>query len=235
MNRTSHVIEQIRNDLFAMQDNDYREFHSKLIPNVEKDLVIGVRTPALRKYAKQLAKRPEAALFLQELPHKYYEENNLHGFLLEEMKDFGQLVVALDAFLPYVDNWATCDMIAPKVFKKHLPALLSIIKDRLSSEHVYVVRFYIGMLLKHYLDDAFSTEYLDWVLSVKREEYYIKMMVAWYFATALAKQYDAAIPYIEEKRLEIWTHNKAIQKALESYRITKEQKEYLKSFKIHCK
>lgn len=223
--------ENIRNDLFAMQDIAYRDFHSKLIPNIDAGLVIGVRTPELRKYAKQLAKTSEATEFLQILPHKYYEENNLHGFLIEGMKDYDATIQALDAFLPYVDNWATCDMIAPKVFKKHLPELLIKIKEWLVSEYVYAVRFGMGMLLKYYLDEAFAPEYLELVASVESEEYYIKMMIAWYFATALAKQYEATLPYIENHRLEQWTHNKAIQKAIESYRITPEQKEYLRSLK----
>uniref|UniRef100_UPI0040575033 DNA alkylation repair protein n=1 Tax=Acetatifactor sp. TaxID=1872090 RepID=UPI0040575033 len=225
------IQEKIQNDLFTMQDIEYRDFHSKLIPNINPELVIGVRTPELRKYAKQLAKTPSACEFLNILPHQYYEENNLHGFLIEGMKDFNTVIQALDTFLPYVDNWATCDMMAPKVFKKHLPELLTKIKEWMASEHVYAVRFGMGMLLKYYLDDAFSPKYLEWVTSVKSEEYYIKMMVAWYFATALAKQYEATLPYIEKRSLEQWTHNKAIQKASESYRITPEQKEYLRSLK----
>lgn len=230
MNQTTE--ERIRNTLFSMQDTGYREFHSKLIPNINPDLVIGVRTPELRKYAKQLVKTPDAVEFLKILPHKYYEENNLHGFLIESMKDYDAVINALDAFLPYIDNWATCDMIAPKIFKKHLPELLLKIKDWMDSEHTYTKRFAMGMLLKYYLDEAFSTEYLDMVAAVESEEYYVNMMIAWFFATALAKQYDATLPYIENRKLSLWTHNKAIQKAIESYRITQEQKAYLKSLKI---
>lgn len=224
--------EQIRRDLFAMQDVTYHDFHAKLIPTVNPDLVIGVRTPELRKYAKQLAKTPEATEFLQFLPHKYYEENNLHGFLIEGMKDFDTVIKELDHFLPYVDNWATCDMIAPKVFKKNLPALIPKIKEWMASDHTYTKRFGMGMLMKYYLDEAFSTEYLNIVASINSDEYYVNMMIAWFFATALAKQYEATLPYIESHKLSHWTHNKAIQKALESYRITPEQKVYLRNLKI---
>lgn len=227
------IEEQIRADLFAMQDPGYRDFHSKLIPNINPELVIGVRTPELRKYAKQLAKTSMAEEYLSILPHKYYEENNLHGFLIEGMKDYDSVIIALDAFLPYVDNWATCDMISPKVFKKYLPELLIKIKEWMASDHTYMIRFGIEMLMKFYLDDAFSSEYLEMVASVRSEEYYVNMMIAWYFATALAKQYDTTLPYIEVQRLDIWTHNKAIQKAIESYRITSEQKDFLRSLK--CK
>lgn len=224
--------EQIRKDLFAMQDIEYRDFHSKLIPTINPALVIGVRTPQLRKYAKQLSGSHEANDFVKNLPHKYYEENNLHGFLIEEGKDYEAVISALDAFLPYVDNWATCDMISPKIFKKHLGELQSKIKEWISSEHTYTKRFGIGMLMKYFLDeDTFSVEYLELVASVKSEEYYINMMIAWYFATALAKQYDATLPYIETHRLSVWTHNKAIQKSIESYRITSEQKNVLKRLK----
>lgn len=227
--------EQIRKDLFAMQDMEYHNFHCKLIPTVDSDLVIGVRTPELRNYAQKIAKTSLADDFVKILPHKYYEENNLHGFLIEGIKDYDTLIQELEFFLPYIDNWATCDMISPKIFKKHLPELFIKIKEWLMSKHTYTIRFGIGMLLKYYLDDAFSEEYLELVATVKSEEYYVKMMVAWYFATALAKQYDATLPYIESCKLESWTHNKAIQKAIESYRITSEQKIYLKSLKQNRK
>ena len=166
------------------------------------------------------------------LPHKYYEENNLHGFLIETMKDYNQVIAALDAFLPYVDNWATCDLMSPKIFKKHLPELREQIQVWMASSHTYTIRFGIEMLMSFYLDEQFQPEYLDWVADVQSEEYYVNMMIAWYFATALAKQYDAALPYIQQHRLEPWTHNKAIQKAIESYRITDEQKDYLRSLKV---
>ena len=221
----------VRERLFAMQDVSYKEFHSALMPTVNPDLIIGVRTPALRKFAAEFAKTPDAADFLRILPHTYYEENNLHAFLIEKIGDFDDTVAALNTFLPYVDNWATCDMMSPKCFGRHLPELLSPIRAWLASPHPYAVRFGIGMLMKFYLDEAFSPDYPAMVAAVEREEYYIKMMVAWYFATALAKQYDAVLPYITERRLDAWTHNKAIQKAVESYRISSEQKEYLKTFK----
>lgn len=222
---------EIQKELFYLQDEKYREFSSSLMPTVDPDCVIGVRTPDLRKLAKKLAKEPDIDAFLHCLPHRYYEENNLHGFIIEGMKDFETCMRELEAFLPYIDNWATCDQISPKVFKKNLPELLDKIRGWIASGRVYTVRFGIGMLMSHYLDDAFNPEYLEMVCSVRSEEYYVNMMIAWYFATALAKQYDAAVPYIEQKRLEIWTHNKAIQKSVESRRITEEQKNYLRSLK----
>lgn len=224
-------ILDLRKQLFAMQDLSYRDFHAKLMPTIDKETIIGIRTPQLRKFAKEFAKSDNREQFLDDLPHQYYEENNLHGFLLEMEKDYDNLVEKLDEFLPYVDNWATCDMIRPKVFKKHLPELLAKVKEWLTSEHVYTIRYGIGMLLSYYLDDDFRPEYLEWVAQIRSEEYYINMMIAWYFATALAKQYDATVKYIEEQRLDKWTHNKAIQKAIESYRITDEQKEYLRTLK----
>lgn len=222
----------VQSRLFAMQDLKYRDFQCKLMPTVDPDTVIGVRTPELRKLAHVFSREPEAADFLQNLPHKYYEENNLHGFLIEGMKDYGQVISALDAFLPYVDNWATCDLMRPKIFRKHLPELREQIKRWMASDHVYTIRFGIEMLMTFFLDDQFQPEYLDWVADVRSEEYYVNMMIAWYFATALAKQYDAALPYLQEHRLEPWTHNKTIQKAIESYRITDEQKAYLRSLRV---
>ncbi len=224
----NHVQEQ----LFALQDLKYRDFQCKLMPTVPTETVIGIRTPELRKYAKTFSKTPEAAEFLKILPHRYYEENNLHGFLIESMRDYGQVIAALDAFLPYVDNWATCDLMRPKVFQKHLPELLEEIRRWMASDRTYTIRFGMEMLMTFYLDEAFRPEYLDWVAEVRSQEYYVNMMIAWYFATALAKQYGAALPYIENHRLEPWTHNKAIQKAIESYRITEEQKMYLRTLKV---
>ena len=218
--------------LFALQDLTYKEFQCGLMPTVDPDTVIGVRTPALRKLAKDFAKAPETAEFLQTLPHRYYEENNLHGLLISAMRDYDGAVAALDAFLPYVDNWATCDLMSPKIFKKHLPELREQIQVWMASSHTYTIRFGIEMLMTFYLDEQFQPEYLDWVAGVRSEEYYVNMMIAWYFATALAKQYDATLPFIQEHRLEPWTHNKAIQKAIESYRITEEQKAYLLSLKM---
>lgn len=224
----NHVQEQ----LFALQDLKYRDFQCKLMPTVPTETVIGIRTPELRKYAKTFSKTPEAAEFLKILPHQYYEENNLHGILIESMRDYGQVIAALDAFLPYVDNWATCDLMRPKVFQKHLPELLEEIRRWMASDRTYTIRFGMEMLMTFYLDEAFRPEYLDWVAEVRSQEYYVNMMIAWYFATALAKQYGAVLPYIENHRLEPWTHNKAIQKAIESYRITEEQKMYLRTLKV---
>lgn len=228
----NHIEQMVQAQLFAMQDLQYRDFHCKLMPTVKPETVIGIRTPELRKFAKAFSKTPEAAAFLKILPHKYYEENNLHGFLIESMKDYDQTVAALDAFLPYVDNWATCDLMRPKAFQKHLPELLEQIRKWIASNHTYTIRFGIEMLMTFYLDDQFQPEYLEWAANVHSEEYYVNMMTAWYFATALAKQYQAALPYIQQYRLEPWTHNKTIQKAIESYRITDETKGYLRSLKL---
>lgn len=226
------IEQRVRRRLFELQDADYQVFQRKLIPNVHPDAVIGVRTPALRKLAKEAAKWPDVSEFLAALPHYYYEENNLHGFLIEQIRDYDACMAALDAFLPYVDNWATCDMTSPKVVARHLSELLPQIRHWMASEHTYTIRFGIGMLMRHYLDAEFRPEYLEWVAAVRSDEYYVKMMVAWYFATALAKQYEAALPYIEQQRLELWTHNKAIQKAIESDRITGGQKAYLRTKKL---
>ena len=226
-------MQSITEQLFALQDIEYKQFHSKLMPTINPDVIIGVRTPELRKLAKQLAKSTNVEKFLQELPHRYYEENNLHGFLIESIMDFDACIVALNQFLPYVDNWATCDMMAPKVLKTDLPKLYEWVKVWIASEETYTVRFGVNMLMKYFLDEAFLPEYPALVASIRSEEYYVKMVVAWYFATALAKQYDAVLPYIKEHRLDIWTHNKTIQKAVESYRISPEQKAYLKTLK--CK
>jgi len=223
----------IREQLFALQDIEYKKFHSKLMPTINPDVIIGVRTPELRKLAKQLDKSTDVELFLQELPHRYYEENNLHGFLIESIKEFNACIAALNQFLPYVDNWATCDMMAPKVLKMDLPRLYEWVKVWIASGETYTIRFGVNMLMKYFLDEAFLPEYPALVASIQSEEYYVKMVVAWYFATALAKQYDAVLPYIEEHRLDAWTHNKTIQKAVESYRISPEQKLYLKTLK--CK
>lgn len=222
----------IQTHLFALQDSGYRDFHAKLIPTVPKDRIIGVRTPELRRLAKEFAKTPESEDFLRELPHTYYEEDNLHAFLLETIRDFDRLIAELDRFLPFVDNWATCDMMSPKILKKYPERLLEQIKIWLLAGDTYTVRFGLGELMNCFLDENFRPEYLELAAAVRSEEYYVKMMVAWFFATALAKQYGAAAPYIENRRLEKWTHNKAIQKAVESYRVSAEQKEYLKTLKI---
>jgi len=225
------MSEYITERLFALQDKKYAEFQAKLMPTVAKKVIIGVRTPELRKLSKEFTGSEEAERFLKELPHKYYEENNLHAFLIEKIKDYDKCISALNEFLPYVDNWATCDMMCPKVFKKHLPVFMEQIKEWLTSEHTYVVRFAIKMLMSFYLGEHFESEQLELVASVKSEEYYIKMMVAWYFATALAKQYEATLPYIEGRKLECWVHNKTIQKAVESYRVSDEHKKYLRELR----
>ena len=226
------MIEEIRKELFALQDEKYRAFQVKLFPTLDPDTIIGVRTPDLRSYAKKLLKQEEIAEFLSDLPHRYFDENQLHAFIISEMKDYERCIGEVKSFLPYVDNWATCDQMSPKVFKKHLPELLVCIKEWIRSDETYTIRFGVGMLLEHYLDDAFSLEYPEMVAGLRSSEYYVNMMIAWYFSTALAKQYEVILPFIENRRLDTWTHNKAIQKALESYRITPEQKEYLKGLKI---
>lgn len=218
--------------LFALQDLSYRDFQAKLIPTVDPETVIGIRTPALRKLARELAKGEDVQSFLDGLPHQYYDENNLHAFLIEQCKDFDRTVALLDAFLPYVDNWATCDLCSPKVFAKHLPELLPHIMRWTASNQTYTIRFGLEMLMRYYLDGAFQPAYLELAASLRSEEYYVNMMIAWFFATALAKQYDAALPYLAERRLEAWTHNKTIQKAVESNRISSEQKGYLKTLRL---
>ena len=227
-------VDVIRAQLFALQDKEYQIFHSRLMPTLPPETVIGVRVPLLRKLAKQLTDTPEAEVFLQELPHFYYEENALHAFLLEPVRDYGTALAATERFLPYVDNWAVCDSFSPKVFAQHKPELLPAIRRWLGSDQVYTVRYGIGMLMRYYLDDAFRPEYLAWVAAVHSEEYYVNMMIAWYLATALAKQWDATIPYLEERKLSPWVHRKTIQKAVESYRITDEQKVYLKTLRENC-
>lgn len=217
--------------LFELQDVEYKKFHQKLMPTVNEENVIGVRTPVLRKFAKEFSKRENADEFLKNLPHKYYEENNLHGFLLEQIKDYDVLIKELNRFLPFVDNWATCDMMKPKILKNHRDELLKDIDLWLNSEDVYAVRFGVNCLMYYYLDGNFKPEYLQKVADIKSDEYYINTGRAWYFATALAKQYDEAVKIVEGRVLDKWTHNKTIQKALESYRITKEQKEYLKTYR----
>ena len=223
---------EITKRLFELQDEKYADFQAKLTPGIPRESFIGVRVPQVRTLAKSYYKDLESADFLQELPHQYYDENMLHGLVLSEMKDFEACVKAVDAFLPYVDNWAVCDIMSPKVFRKHKEELLPVIKRWAASDQVYTCRFGIEMLMSHYLDQDYKPEYLEIVAAVRSEEYYVNMMIAWFFATALAKQWDTVIPYIEENRLEPWVHNKTIQKARESYRITPEQKEYLKGLKV---
>lgn len=223
------TVEEIEKSLFEMRDISYKNFHEKLIPTVDPSSIIGVRTPRLRSLASEIFKQSNYQAFLSSLPHKYYEENNLHGFILEKFKNYEQTIEALEKFLPYIDNWATCDLITPKIFKKHLDKLYSEINLWIKSKHTYTIRFAINMLMRFYLDDNFSTEYSDKVAQIESEEYYVIMGKAWYFATALAKHYDKIIIYLEKNKLDIQTHNKTIRKAIESYRISKEQKDYLRT------
>lgn len=223
----------ITDKLFELQDEKYREFQAKLVPGVEFDNIIGIRTPDLRKYAKSLAKEEYAEEFLHELPHVYYEENNLHGMLINLMyKDFERYLEELEKFLPYIDNWATCDLMTPKIFKENLPLVYERVKIWLKSERTYTVRFAIVTMLNYYLGEAFEPEMLRMATDVKSEEYYIKMAVAWYFSMALVSQYDVALPYIKDCVLDKWTHNKAIQKAVESRQIDADTKNYLRGLKI---
>lgn len=219
--------------LSELSDPTYRDFHAGLIPNISPETILGVRVPALRKLARELRGSAEAQEFMAALPHEYYDENCLHGLLINDIKDFGATVSALDAFLPYVDNWAVCDLISPRSFKSRPPELAAHVRRWLDSSHSYTVRFGIGVLMSFYLDEGFEPAQLEAVAERCCEEYYVNMMVAWYFATALAKQPEAALPYIENRRLSRWTHNKAIQKSIESRRIPDETKAYLKT--LHWK
>lgn len=227
MNKTD-----LHEKLYSLQDLKYRDMQIKIIPTIDPESVIGVRTPELKNIAKDILKEGDYRGFLEELPHKYFEENQFHAFIISGIKDPNECMEELEKFLPYVDNWATCDQMSPKIFKKHKDMLLEHIKEWIDSEKTYTVRFGVGMLMKHFLDDDFDPLYPELVAKLRSEEYYVNMMIAWYFATALAKQYESILPFIEEKRLDDWTHNKAIQKSLESRRITEEQKLYLKSLKV---
>ena len=222
---------QVTEELFAMQDRKYKAFTQKLTPNIDPARIIGVRMPMLRKFAKDYAKTPQAADFLQALPHAYHEENLLHGCCIEAMRDFDRCVAALDAFLPYVDNWAVCDCMSPKVLGKQPDALLRHVERWLASGEDYTVRFAIGQLMRWFLDDRFDPRYPEMVAAVQSDEYYVNMMRAWYFATALAKQYDAVLPYLAQNRLDAWTHNKTVQKAVESFRVPPEHKAALRALK----
>lgn len=222
----------IQKQLFELQDLGYKEFHSKLMPTVCKDKIIGVRVPQLRKFAKELNKSDLKADFLNTLPHKYYEEDNLHAFLIEQIKDFNECISALDNFLLFVDNWATCDMMTPKVLAESPDLLYEKIQEWAKSEHAYTVRFAIVALMKFFMGERLDKNHLNLLLSIKTNEYYINMAIAWYLATALSSRWETVIPYIEKQKFDKWIHNKAIQKSIESYRITKEQKEYLKTLKI---
>lgn len=225
------IGDDIRRDLRLMADASYRLFMAGLIPGVELERVIGIRTPLLRSYAKCLPDERKDS-FLADLPHYYFEENQLHAFILSGVKDFKVCLKEVDRFLPYIDNWATCDQMTPKCFRKHRDELLSSIWTWIKSGRVYSVRFAVKMLMDHFLDESFESAYPEAVSLIRSEEYYVNMMIAWYFATALAKQYDIVLPYLINRRLSVWTHNKAIQKALESYRISDEQKAFLRGLKI---
>ena len=224
-------IEKLEEQLFEMQDLKYRDFHSKLLPGIDKETLIGIRTPMLRKFSREFAKTPEAEEFLQILPHRYYEENNMHMMIVTGIKDYETCLAEVKKFLPYINNWATCDLPAPKCFEEYREELLPVIREWLLTTDTYTIRYGIGLLMRLYLDDMYRPEYADLVARVRSEEYYVNMMIAWYFATALAKQWDAAVPYIEQHRLDRWVHQKTIQKAVESFRITPEQKVYLKSLR----
>lgn len=225
---------EIREALTRLRDEKYRAFQSKLIPTIAPEAMIGVRTPALRSLARQLYRAGDYGAFLAELPHGSFDENQLHAFIISELRDFETCIDETCRFLPYVDNWATCDQLSPKVFKKNRQRLPEYVRGWLASGQTYIVRFGIGMLMAHFLDEDFEPGYLRMVSQVRSEEYYVRMMVAWYFATALAKQYDAALPYIERLSLEPWTHNKTIQKCAESDRIPVERKAYLKTLRLQA-
>lgn len=222
----------IRARLFALADPAYGDFHAGLMPGIPRQRIIGVRVPHLRALAKTLRGTPAADAFLAELPHTYYEENNLHGFLLDFIRDFDACLAATERFLPYIDNWATCDGTSPRALIEKPDVLLAHVQEWLASDHTYTVRFGIETLMRHFLDARFSTAYPDAVAALRSDAYYINMMIAWYFATALAKQYDTILPYIENRSLDKWTHNKTIQKAIESYRITDAQKAHLRTLRI---
>ena len=224
-------LTEIQKRLFELADEEYKSFHGKLIPNVSEERIIGVRTPVLRKYAKDLSSE-NTSEFLNSLPHRFYDENNLHAFIIEQTRDYTLLVKQLDSFLPHVDNWATCDMMSPKCFYKNRDKLYKDAYRWIESGETYCVRFGICVLMKHYLEADFKTDYLQKIASIRSDEYYVKMAIAWYFATALASVFDNALPYIKERKLDTWVHNKAIQKACESFRISNENKKFLKQYKV---
>lgn len=224
-------MNNIVDKLFELQDTKYRLFQIKLVPNIETNTIIGVRTPELRKLAIEMVKENNYIDFLSNLPHKYYEENLIHMFIISEIKNFDKCVSLLKKFLPYIDCWPVSDQSSPKVFKKNHEKVLPYIKKWIKSKHIYTARFGIRMLMNEFLDDDFKEEYLLLIASIKSDDYYLKMMIAWFFATSLAKQYEKTVTYLENKKLDTWTHNKTIQKAIESYRITPAQKEYLRKLK----
>lgn len=224
-------MKEIQEKLFELQDIKYKEFQSRLIPTVDPESIIGVRTPQLRKLAKELARIQKIEDFWRELPHTYYEENCLHAFTVETIRDYETCISCVEQFLPYIDNWAVCDQFSPRVFAKNREKLLERIQVWLRAEHTYTVRYAVDMLMRWYLDESFSEEHLRMAAAVRFDDYYVKMALAWYFATALAKQYDSTILYFEEGQLDVWVHNKAIQKAIESRRVSEERKAYLRGLK----
>lgn len=232
MMKPDRLTEEIRLWIQLNSEEEYAAFQRKLLPTLPPEKIHGVRTPALRKYAKELKKREDIKAFLRQLPHERFEEDQLHAFILSEIRDPSECLEQLDRFLPYIDNWATCDQLSPKCFRKHPEVLPEKIRGWMASEETYVIRFGIGMLMQHFLEDNFDPVYLQRVSEVRSREYYVNMMIAWYFATALAKQPEAALPYLEERKLEPWVHNKTIQKAIESYRISDSQKEYLRTLRV---
>ena len=219
-------------DLMVLKDDKLKEFQAKLIPTIDINTIIGIKTPVLRNIAKDMIKNNEAEEFINKLPHQYFEENQIHAFILSELKDYDKCVKEVDIFLDYVDNWATCDQMSPKIFKKHLEELRIKILEWINSNQTYKIRFGVSMLLEFYLDDCFKESDLEIVSNIKSDEYYVNMMVAWYFSTSLVKQYNSAIKYIENKKLDKFCHNKTIQKAIESFRISDEKKDYLRTLKI---
>lgn len=218
--------------MFELRDEKYAGFQAKLTPGIKPELFIGVRIPVLRSLAKEYYAEPEHEQFIKELPHKYYDENMLHGLLIEQIKDYGKCIDEIEKFLLYVDNWAVCDIMSPKVLKKNKDKLIVKIREWVKSDETYTCRFGMEMLMSHFLDDDFEAEYLEIPAAVRSEEYYVNMMTAWFFATALAKQWDDTIPYITGQRLDKWTHNKTIQKSIESRRVSKEKKDYLRTLKL---
>ena len=222
---------KIYKELQALKEKEYADFQAKLVPTIEPSTILGIRVPKLRALAKSYIRDQECQVFLDSLPHNYYDENMLHAILISEMKDYDKCINRLEVFLPYVDNWAVCDIMSPKLFKRYREDLMTRIKVWMASEETYTIRFGLGMLMTHFLDEDFRPEYLDMASSIRSDEYYVNMMIAWFFATALAEQWEVSLPYIEDKRLDDWTHKKAIQKARESLRISKEKKEYLKGLK----
>ena len=222
---------ELQRSLFELQDLKYRDFQSKLLPKTEKEKIIGVRTPILRKFAKEFAQTKESEIFLQVLPHQYYEENNLHLMLVTQIRDYKKCLKEVTQFLPYIDNWATCDLPLPKCFEKHKAELIVDVKNWIASNDTYTIRYGIGVLLRLYLAEDFKDEYPKLVSAVISDEYYVNMMIAWYFATALAKQWEAVIGYLKDRKLTEWVHRKTIQKAIESNRITEEQKAELRGLR----